>query len=132
VLDAIVDLTQSRVPTTPNTGNVHDDLMIYFGAIVAGLRDPQVRTLIRSLIALPDHEIADERRAFWQVRFDTTAQILRAGMERGELPPDTDIDRFIESVGGPIWMRLLIVGDDLDDAHLERLVREAIERASQQ
>jgi AcrR family transcriptional regulator len=129
VLDTIVDLTSARVPTTPNTGSVRGDLLAYFSAIVDGLRDPSVRMLARSLIALPDDEIAAERRAFWQARYDAAAGVVAAGVRRGELPRGTDPGHIVDVIAGPIWMRLLIVGEDVDDRLLARLVDEALARA---
>lgn len=132
VLDTIVDLTGSRVPAAPNTGSVHDDLLAYFTAIVEGLGEPRVRMLIRSLIALPEDDIADERRAFWRVRYEVAAGIIDAGVQRGELPAGTDAGHIVDVIAGPIWMRMLIVGDDVDAQRLDRLVREALARAVDQ
>jgi AcrR family transcriptional regulator len=129
VLDTIIDLTASRVPGAPSTGSVHEDLLAYFGAIVAGLRDPRALTLVRTLIALPDHEIADERREFWRARYETAAGIIEAGVARGELPPGTDAGHIVDTIAGPIWMRMVIVGGrDVDDGLLEQLVTDALIR----
>jgi len=131
VLDTIVDLTQARVPAIPSTGSVHGDLLAYFTAVVDGMREPRALMLIRSLIALPDDEVAQERREYWQARFDIAGAMVQGGVERGELPAGCDVRRIVEAIAGPIWMRMLIIGDgDVDAELLERLVTEALARAA--
>jgi AcrR family transcriptional regulator len=129
VLDTIIDLTQSRVPAPPSSGSVHRDLVAYFTPMVAGFRDPRIQTLVRSLIALPEQDIAEERREYWRTRYEVGASIIHAGVARGELPPSTDAGHIWEVIAGPIWMRMLITGTDVDEALLEQLVSEALGRA---
>jgi AcrR family transcriptional regulator len=129
VLDTIIDLTQSRVPAPPSSGGVHRDLIAYFTPIVEGFRDPRVQTLVRSLIALPEAEIAEERREYWRARYEVGASIIDAAVARGELPAATDAGHIWDVIAGPIWMRMLITGTDVDAALLEQLVSEALARA---
>ena len=41
-------------------------------------------------------------------RRQTTAGVIRRGIEAGEFPPDTDIDMAIDQLYGPIYYRLLM------------------------
>ncbi len=127
VLDTIIDLTEARVPAPPpSTGGVHGDLVEYFTPIVQGLRDPHVQALVRSLIALPEEEIAGERREYWRARHAVATAIIEAGVARGELADSIDPWHVVELIAGPIWMRMLITGDGVEDAMLEQLVSEAL------
>ncbi len=133
VLDTIIDLTETRVPVPPpSTCDVHGDLVDYFTPIVQGLRDPQVQALVRSLIALPEEEIAEERREYWRARHALATSIIEAGVARGELPDSIDPWHIVELIAGPIWMRMLVTGAGVDDALLEQLVSEALAVAHRQ
>jgi AcrR family transcriptional regulator len=129
VLDTIVDLSLTRIPAPPTSGSVEADLIAYFTPIVEGMRDPLVQNLIRSLIALPEAEVASERRAYWEARHAVAASIVDAAVARGELPASVDVEHLVDVIAGPIWLRTLITGAGVDAALLRQLVREALARA---
>ena len=127
VLDTIVELSRATAPApVPTTGNVHDDLIAYFTPIITGLQDPNVQTLVRSLLSLPEEEIAEERREYWRSRYALATQIIEAGIARGELAPTEDPWHTAELIAGPIWMRLFVTGRAVDADFLEQLVSEAL------
>jgi hypothetical protein len=46
----------------------------------------------------------------------------RRAIERGEISPNADAKTVIEAVLGPLYFRLLVSGDSIDDAFLKRIV----------
>jgi AcrR family transcriptional regulator len=48
--------------------------------------------------------------------------VLSAGIEHGELKPDTDVDLLADRLIGPLYLRRLLYHDDLSDAYVDGLV----------
>ena len=47
--------------------------------------------------------------------------MLRRAVERGELPPDVDVDLALDLLAGPLYLRPLVAGEPLDARYAERL-----------
>ena len=112
-------LMQRRVEefAMPDTGALRSDLVTLALAIVAQLTQPHVTALIRMLVAegprLPAfRHIA---RSFWAARFERTGVVVRRAIDRGELPPETDVPMVLESLIAPLYFRLLVTGGELSD-----------------
>jgi hypothetical protein len=50
-------------------------------------------------------------------------ELLQRGIERGELRRDLDLEIAVDLLMGPIYYRLLISGEPLSSAFVDRLVR---------
>ena len=61
-------------------------------------------------------------RDFWEQRLRRARVIVQRGIERGELPEGTDPTVVLEALVGPLYLRLLITRERLDDAFVERVV----------
>lgn len=61
-------------------------------------------------------------------RFAAARTVIARGVERGELPPDTDADLMIEALIAPLYLRLLVTDAPIDTAYADRL-RGAHEQA---
>jgi hypothetical protein len=48
-------------------------------------------------------------------------QTLQRGIDRGELPADSDLDLILDSLYGPIYMRFLIRHDKLEEGFADEL-----------
>jgi len=59
--------------------------------------------------------------AFWADRFAKSGEIVARAIERGDLPPDTDPKLMIETLIGPLWVRLLLTGDPITDDLADRV-----------
>jgi AcrR family transcriptional regulator len=121
VLDAAVGLTRRHMPV-PDLGELRLDLRAYFAGLLDALADPRVSALVRSLIAAPGTELAEQRERYWQDRFAVSAEIVARGVARGELTEDVEPWRLIELVAGPLWMRVLLSGLPVDEAFLSRAI----------
>jgi hypothetical protein len=47
--------------------------------------------------------------------------MLRRAVERGELPPDVDVDLALDLLAGPLYLRAAVAGGPLDATYAERL-----------
>ncbi|CKH69179.1 Uncharacterised protein [Streptococcus pneumoniae] len=54
-------------------------------------------------------------------------QLLEKGIQRGELKENLDIELSIDLIYGPIFYRLLVTGDKLDDSYVHHLVTSAFD-----
>jgi hypothetical protein len=49
---------------------------------------------------------------------------VRAAIERGELPADVNLDELFAAADGPLYFRLLIIGQPIDQHWVERTVEQ--------
>lgn len=81
---------------------------------------PVVRALLSEIAINP--ALGDPfRESVVQARRDEIAQVVRRGVERGDLRPEVEPTLATELLVGPVYFRLMF-GGDLDDAFAERLV----------
>jgi AcrR family transcriptional regulator len=127
VADALLAYAGQAVPM-PDTGSVRQDLQTLAHAVIANITSPPGEELLRTLLsdAARITEITVAGRAFWNERFSLTAAIIRRGIDRGELPPDTDTDFLIEILIAPLYLRLLVTGQPLTTEYADRVVDWAI------
>lgn len=116
VTDALMHRSDAELPV-PDTGALRSDLVALGMAVVAQLTQPRVTTLIRMLVAegprLP--AFRETARAFWTARFERTAWVVQRAIDRGELPPETNVPMVLESLIAPLYLRLLVTGGDLSE-----------------
>jgi hypothetical protein len=55
------------------------------------------------------------REGFLTRRRAALAEVLRRGVERGDLRPDLDLELALDVLGGPLFYRLLITGGPIDE-----------------
>lgn len=127
VAAAVLERTASDVPM-PDTGSVADDLHLIARAIVANLASPDserlVRTFVREAHSVP--EIREAGRAFWAERFRLVADVVRRGVERAELPADTDAELLVEAIVAPLYLRLLVTDRPISAEYAERVVESVL------
>ncbi|GHA92394.1 TetR family transcriptional regulator [Streptomyces termitum] len=120
ILDALSEQADAALPV-PDTGRVRDDLAAYFAALARLLATAQGEALLR-LSAERDETLPDRRLPYWTERLERGAVMVRRGVERGELAPDTDPALVVEALAGPLFTRALISGAPLGEAYASHLV----------
>lgn len=63
------------------------------------------------------------RTRYFHPRRLEAKKLLERGIQRGELRENLDLDLSIDLIYGPIFYRLLVIGENLDDAYVENLVK---------
>lgn len=123
MLDAVLERAGQWVPI-PDTGSVRQDLLELAGEVLDNVSTPEMEAVIRVFVAEAPREsaLASLGREFWAARFAANREIVQRGIDRGELPPETDPDLAIEALLGPLYLRLLITGQPLETAFAERVV----------
>jgi hypothetical protein len=61
------------------------------------------------------------RERFLWPRRRQAYQTLQRGIDRGELPADTDLDLLLDSLYGPIYFRFLIRHDELTEKFADKI-----------
>jgi hypothetical protein len=88
-------------------------------------QDPTCGPLMRGLIgqAQSDAEIARALRERWLApRRAVAAEVVRSGIERGEVGPDIDVAVVVDQIFAPVYHRLVFGHDRLDEGFADRLV----------
>lgn len=100
----------------PDSGSVEEDLRVLMRQAVEVYRGRPGRVLPGLLAAMAaSEEVGRSVRAhFLEGRREALAMVLRRGMERGELPPDADVELILDFLGGPLFYRILVTGGPLD------------------
>jgi AcrR family transcriptional regulator len=116
VTAAIAALVNEQI-VVPDTGSTRDDLLLLMREAVALYRRPLARRLMPNLIGAiaQKPELANAvRDGFLAPRREALSEVLRRGVERGDLHPDLDIELALDVLGGPLFYRLLVTGGRLD------------------
>jgi AcrR family transcriptional regulator len=111
-------------PAVVDTGSVRDDLVALMTQFGTKLTDTPAGRILPGVIAEaavnPEMRLVLSR--FVRERRDRPRLALARGVERGELPPDTDIELLLDVLGGSVFYRVLVSGEPGDEAFAKRLV----------
>ena len=125
--EMLVDLV-GRLATSavlpPDTGSLRGDIRAIAEDAIALLANPLIRGVIQSLVAQarlsPDlADVLTER--FRNPRRQAGDGMLRRAIERGEIPPETDLEIAQDLIGGPLYLRGIILGEEFPPGYAERL-----------
>lgn len=125
VTDALGLHSEEFVPI-PDTGSLAEDLAALARSVTANITSPSGRRRSLSIVAAAatSDELAQAVHAFMSRRIDLAEPIVERAIERGETAEGTDPRLVIEAVTGPIWFRVLLTGEPIDEDFLRRLVRQ--------
>jgi AcrR family transcriptional regulator len=116
VTAAIATLVSEEI-TVPDTGSTRADLLVLMQEAVELYRRSLARRLMPNLIGAiaQKPELARAvRDGFLAGRREALSEVLRRGVERGDLRPDIDIELALDALGGPLFYRLLVTGGPID------------------
>lgn len=120
----------------PNTGSVERDMSLQMRRVIRIFRSDRgkvVAALLAGGQSDPELLEAFRERFLWPKRRQAY-QTLQRGIDRGELPADSDLDLILDSLYGPIYMRFLIRHDKLDEGFADEicgLVLEGLKRRAE-
>ena len=128
VLDAMLERAGEQI-SVPNTGSLRKDLFALARTAAANAASPEVAAMARAVVAQMPHDsrLAAANHRFWDERLALDGAIVEQAIERGEVPPDTQPRQVIESVLGPIHLRLLLTGEPIGDDFLSGVVDVVVE-----
>jgi len=108
----------------PDTGNLRDDLRGLARSLVTAFKDSPAGRVMPVMIFERRRypELDAGYRKFLSDRKARTRRVLQRAVERGELPSDTDVGVMSSMLVGPIFHRLIITQEPLNDAFVDALV----------
>ncbi len=113
----------------PDTGTLRGDLIEAVGHVVLLLTESPLGSAMPALIAAKEsspelHALLLE--AVGEPRRESIRDLLRRGVARGEIDPGTDLDLFMDLVGGALHFRRLVTHELIDAAYAERVIDAAL------
>ncbi|MCC3374182.1 TetR/AcrR family transcriptional regulator [Cohnella sp. REN36] len=128
VMDGFLHAATDRLPV-PDTGTTFNDILIH-ATNLTGFLTSREGTIITELLGEGqfDSGLAEAYRTrFFRPRRLEARGLLEKGVQRGELKNNLDIGICIDLIYGPIFYRLLVTGESLDEPYVESLVKNAFE-----
>lgn len=123
VLDVVSALAVLGMPT-PDTGTLLGDVRELLGATARILRHPLAAQILPDLLAEAARTPEIAEAVHTSVR-DTqraiAAVVVGNAVDRGELPPGTDVDLALDLASGPLYWRLVMSRTALPPGYLDRL-----------
>lgn len=107
----------------PNTGSVQRDMSLQMRRLIRVFRSKRGK-VVAALLAggQSDPELlAAFRDKFLWPRRKQAYQTLQRGIDRGDLPPGSDLNLILDSLYGPIYMRFLIRHAKLDERFADEI-----------
>ncbi|WP_245765598.1 TetR/AcrR family transcriptional regulator [Nonomuraea jiangxiensis] len=124
------ELVKNEVPL-PATGSIEEDLRELARGIFHVYADPVTRDMVLGLIAAAVHEprAAQALHDFFHIRNVQAAESVQQAIERGQLPADTDPVEVIRALGAPLYYRLLVTHEPIDESIAEHAALAALAAA---
>jgi AcrR family transcriptional regulator len=124
VVDAFASSTEHKLHF-PDTGSVYRDMSLQMKQVIAIFRSRRGR-IVAALVGggQSDPELLEAfRERFLWPRRREAYKTLRRGIERGELPPNLNLDLVLDTLYGAIYMRFLIRHAELSESYVEMVCR---------
>ncbi|HYG07050.1 MAG TPA: TetR-like C-terminal domain-containing protein [Stenotrophomonas sp.] len=122
ILEALLDASQVRI-AIPDSGELRRDLCGVARSLAGYLSSPLGEGIVRMMAASKDdYALAQSRAAFYKVRFNAAEVIIERAIARGELPQGTDAKLLLEMLSGPIYFRVLMTREVVDEGFIEKVV----------
>jgi AcrR family transcriptional regulator len=118
LVTAAIGVLVSEEIVVPDTGSTRDDLFLLMREAVELYRSSLAGRLMPNLIGAiaQKPELARAvRDGFLAGRRAALSEVLRRGIERGDLRADLDLELALDVLGGPLFYRLLVTGGPLDE-----------------
>lgn len=127
VVDALSAQVAQDIPI-PDSTAIASDLREMARGLVRWATSPSGQAMLAALLsdAISIPEIADIRRRIFDDRLRRAEPVIAGAIARGELPPETDPNEVVKALAAPIYFRLLISGDPVDEVLADRAAEMAL------
>jgi AcrR family transcriptional regulator len=130
VVDAMTGHVAAGVPI-PDTGSIDADLRQWARSLVEWLTSPTGKAILATSMsdAARIPEIAKIKRRFFEDRFRRAEPVVARAIARGELPAHIDPAELIKTLIAPIYLRLLITAEPIDQTTADHAAQVALAAA---
>ncbi|HEY1970834.1 MAG TPA: TetR/AcrR family transcriptional regulator [Pseudonocardia sp.] len=123
MLEALREELGPRARRPVDTGSLRGDLTALLQDVTAFSTSDQGRGIMQAVfIQRSSPVIASEVSAYWTQRFAAAGEIVRRAIDRGELGRDLPERLVMEMAAAPVYLRLFITHEPVDDAYLAGVV----------
>ncbi|GAA3066863.1 TetR/AcrR family transcriptional regulator [Streptosporangium carneum] len=115
----------------PDTGSLRDDLHAITRVIYMGFTDPEHGAVPRNLIvaALRSSQAARALTGFFETQHGLAAEVVTRAVRRGEAPEGTDAVDVVRTACAPLYYRLFVTGEPLEEVAAHRAAEAALAAA---
>ncbi len=109
LLEAMTERARGYAPA-PDAGTLRGDLEVFLAATFRSAGDAEIAPLLRTVMAEAqrDPHAAEVLRNFTSERRHELGGLLARGRDRGELPPEADLDLIVDQAYGLLWYRIML------------------------
>jgi AcrR family transcriptional regulator len=125
IMAAVTAHADTSIPIS-DTGQLTSDLNALCRLVRDNLTSPTGRALLVATRPGDNRGLDEMRERFWTARFTAAAKIIERAVERGECPPMTAPELFIEQLVAPIHFRLVELGRPVDNGYITSLVEQLV------
>ncbi|MEV1001372.1 TetR/AcrR family transcriptional regulator [Nonomuraea sp. NPDC050202] len=128
--EALAEHMAADIPV-PDTGAIDSDLRALARSLVQAFTSPTGQAILAAMFTGAAHlpEIAAARRHVFDDRLARAQPVVLRAVGRGELPAGTDPAELLRTLAAPIYLRLLITADPVDEAVADRAAHVALAAA---
>ncbi|MFI7004238.1 TetR/AcrR family transcriptional regulator [Nocardia sp. NPDC050175] len=125
---ALVEQVAVAAAEVPDTGSLHGDLRAFLEVTAGGFSHPLAARIIPDLLAegIRTATVADALQTVGHSRREKVGQLLRRGIDRGELPADLDTELALDLCIAPLFWRQLMGGQPTRPDYLDTLTNTLI------
>ena len=120
---------EEAVPPPAEGDSLRDDVRALLGWLIAVLAEPTGGPVVAGIVSDLQHD-ADLARGFRRhvvpARREAMLAALQRGRARGEIREDADLELAVDALHGAVFYRLLLSGEPLDDAFVDRLADQTL------
>lgn len=126
-----LDLAGGEPWPVPDTGTIEGDLRELTRLVVTGFADPEAGPVSTAFIAASSRNpvVAGALHAFFAARHEQSAVLVARAIERRELPDGTDAADLVRTAVAPVYYRLFISGEPVDEEVADRAAAAALAAA---
>ncbi|NKY44325.1 TetR/AcrR family transcriptional regulator [Nocardia cerradoensis] len=127
IAEALAESVATEIPI-PDTGSVDEDLRALARSLVAWSTSASGRAILAVMVSTAAGLPAppNSARHVFRDRIRQTLPVVTRAVARGELPEGTDPAEMIKTLVAPIYFRVLITGERVDDSTADAAARVAL------
>jgi AcrR family transcriptional regulator len=115
VIEALTD--EMAIVAIPDTGTLEGDLRAWALSLIRALTSPVGQAMINTMLIggadIP--EVAEAKRQFFDDRMRRAEPMIVRAIKRGEVPGDTEPTELLKTLIAPIYLRLLVTAEPIDE-----------------
>lgn len=130
VVEALGEQIAEKI-SIPDTGALESDLIALARAFVRWATSQQGQALLAAFFsdAVRISEIAEARNRVFRGRLERARPVITRAIKRGELPENTDPGAVVKMLVAPLYLRLLVTGEVVNEAVADQAARAALAAA---